>query len=70
MNKNIGLSYYLRKNEEYVNIENIKNLATILNTYDTKKINNLKSAVLNKLSTFHFNHVSKKHFEFYDMTTK
>ena len=70
MNKNIGLSYYLRENEEYVNIENIKNLATILNTFDTKKINNLKRTVVNKLSTFHFNQVSKKHFEFYDMTTK
>ena len=70
MNKNIGLSYYLRENEQYVNIENINNLATILNTYNTKKINNLKNSVLNKLSTFHFNHISKKHFEFYDITKK
>ena len=70
MNKNIGLSYYFKENEEYVNVKNINNLVTILNTYNTKKINNLKNAVFNKLSTFHFSHISKKYFEFYEVTNK
>jgi len=65
MNKNIGLSCYLRPNKDFILINNFRNLNNVINSTSNDKISSLKKSMLKRASFFNMDNLLKEYLKFY-----